>query len=216
MTARARHAVYWAPPSDHPLWRAGGEWLQRDGAEQPRRYGFHATLKAPMALRSGATVQAFGAAVERLAAHVHDFDMPPLQVAWLNDFMCLRPATALADGHPLRRLCDACVHDLDAWRAPLSDDELQRRIAAGALSPPQQELLRRWGYPHVFGHWRFHMTLSNPLPADASLRERWTEAAQRHFGAALAAPLRCESICVFTEPAPRAAFELAQRVALAA
>ena len=65
-----RVAVYYAPEADDPLWRAGCEWLGRDpergtalaqpvvaglheNTEDPRRYGFHATLKAPMVPRHG-------------------------------------------------------------------------------------------------------------------------------------------------------------------
>ncbi|MYZ48985.1 hypothetical protein E4O86_14815, partial [Rhizobiales bacterium L72] len=67
-----RTAIYFVPPPDHPLARAAAGWLGRDvetgaataqprlpdlsGEElaaltaEPRRYGFHATLKAPFRL----------------------------------------------------------------------------------------------------------------------------------------------------------------------
>ncbi|VEB42161.1 putative phosphonate metabolism protein [Chromobacterium violaceum] len=70
-----RYAVYYAARPDSALWRAGCEWLGYDaagGAQLPRpdvegveagelacltreaaRYGWHATLKAPFALRPG-------------------------------------------------------------------------------------------------------------------------------------------------------------------
>jgi hypothetical protein len=47
------------------------------------------------------------------------------------------------------------VSELDCFRAPLSEGEEQRRLAAG-LSARQRELLNRWGYPYVFDQFRFH------------------------------------------------------------
>src|SRR5438067_3616826 len=146
-----RYAVYWAPVREHPLWGAGCAWLGRDaerddaslpqrhGMSEPRRYGFHATLKAPLELRAGATADGFIDAVAALAARCENFAMPRLAVAWLADFMALRPVEALAADHSLRRLADACVRELEPWRAPHGKPAL-----------------------HVFEHWRFHMTLPDP------------------------------------------------------
>ena len=41
-----------------------------------------------------------------------------------------------------------------------------RRRAAG-LDAVEEENLRRWGYPYVLGRFRFHMTLTGPLPPEA-------------------------------------------------
>lgn len=222
-----RCAVYWAPEIDHPLWQAGCDWLGRDPArdeaigtpheatDAPRRYGFHATLKAPFtpAGDRGDFEQALGA----LAATLPRFAMPPLHVDWLSDFLALRPAVPIAPEHPLRHLADTCVRELDTWRAPLSEAELQRRLANGALDDVQQALLRRFGYPHVLDRWRFHMTLTDSVPAGSrALRERLQRDAQAHFAAALAQPLHCESLSLFVEPAPDAPFRLARRFPLAA
>src|SRR5438046_3047194 len=83
---------------------------------------------------------------------------------------------------------------------------LRRRLAAPALSTTQREALACWGYPHVFQHWRFHMTLSDPLADEDPRRETLRSDAQRHFAEALAEPLPCASICVFAEPAPGTPF----------
>ena len=97
-----RYAVYWTPPADHPLWRAGCDWLGRDAeraqvdrpgegpealTRAPRRYGFHATLKAPMRLRGAAdtlakTVQAGSNPYEsHWKGKVSGLAMPPNKVA---------------------------------------------------------------------------------------------------------------------------------------
>ena len=221
-----RFAVYFAPDPAHPLWDAGCRWLGRDPSRpgfdapaheatgEPRRYGFHATLKPPMALREGAAPAEFVAAVEALAARTPRFGMPALEVGTLGGFVALRPVDAIAADHPLRRLADACMRELDGWRAPLNEGELQRRLAGPSLSPAQKELLLRWGYPHAFEHWRFHMTLSDTVHDDTR-RESLRADAQRHFTRALAQPLGCDSLCVFTEPAAGEPFALSHRVALA-
>ena len=75
MTQPSRYAVYLAPPPTSALWRFGCDVLGRDAATgepvwgfatagidaecwraltaEPRRYGFHATLKAPFRLAAG-------------------------------------------------------------------------------------------------------------------------------------------------------------------
>ena len=75
MTSASRYALYLAPPPDSALWRFGCAALGRDAASgedmhgyapsgyateawraasaEARRYGFHATLKAPLRLKPG-------------------------------------------------------------------------------------------------------------------------------------------------------------------
>ena len=195
-----RLALYWAPPPTHPLWRSGCDWLGRDPAgtdlgappahaRAPWRYGFHATLKAPMHPRHGADEAAFIDAVAAFSARWHDFEMPPLRVAWLRGFMALRPTHALCAVHPLRRLADACVTEFDPWRAH------------AAHAPP-------WGYAHVFERWRFHMTLSDDTPND---RTRLEARASAHFAPSLAVPLRAQGLAVFREDQPGAPLRLLGR-----
>jgi hypothetical protein len=80
------------------------------------------------------------------------------------------------------------------------------------LSPAQASMLARWGYPFVFGHWFFHMTLTHRLDAAGQARVR--PAAEAHFAAALALPRRVDAIALFTEAAPGAPFSLAARLPL--
>jgi hypothetical protein len=224
---RLRYAVYFAPAADHPLWQRGCEWLGREpdglsstaGPAQPLvatpwRYGFHATLKAPLRLLDGAREQDWLKAVEVLAARHRPFMMPALQVGRLSHFVALCTVQPLAADHPLRRLADDCVLLLDAWRAPVSTADAARPTEPAQHTAQNNHLLL-YGYPHVFGQWRFHMTLSNHIPeADSAVAEALALAAARHFGPALALPLPCHHLCVFVEPGPGEPFELRHRFAL--
>ncbi|THF59240.1 DUF1045 domain-containing protein [Pseudothauera rhizosphaerae] len=221
-----RYAVYFAPGDDHPLWRAGCAWLGRDPragqpagaapafARDPWRYGFHATLKAPIRLAPPHGEAAFLDAVRALAREHRRFGMPPLQVAELSGFVALLPARLLAADHPLWALANACVQQLDAFRAPPTEAELARRRSQ-PLDAAQRDLLARWGYAHVLTQWRFHMTLSDTLAQD-SQREAVVAQARSHFAAALDRALPCDALCVFTEPAPGEPFVLAHRFELQA
>jgi hypothetical protein len=111
-------------------------------------------------------------------------------------------------------LADACVAELDGLRRAPTAAELQRRMTPQSPGVQEALLLQRWGYPHVFDQWQFHLTLSDDLPTEAA-RARLCVDAQQHFAPALTAPRACASISVFVEPAPDAPFVLAQRFALA-
>lgn len=222
-----RHAVYFAPAADHPLWRAGCSWLGRDpcrvpappptreAVRSPWRYGWHATLKAPIRLHEGASEARWLDAVATLAASHAAFEMPALAVARVDDFLALAPCEPLDAAHPLRRLADDCVLRLDRWRAPLTPQERARQSRPG-MSERQLDQVEHYGYAHVLDDWRFHMTLSDSIAGwplaqvDALQRE-----AALHFESTLAEPLRCDALCVFVEPAPGAPFELRHRFDLA-
>ncbi len=225
VTALARVGIYYAPAADDPLAVAGATWLGRDAdrnvalvqpavpniaalTAEPRRYGFHATLKPPMRLAEGRTWSEFVAAARALAASVAPFDLPALHVADLHGFLALRE-TAFCP--PLQALCDRCVAELDDFRQPPDDAELQRRRRA-SLSAEQDAMLVRWGYPYVFTTWFFHMTLTRRL--DAAEKAQVRPLAEAFFAEAVATPRRVEEICVFTQAGPDSDFVIAERLPL--
>jgi putative phosphonate metabolism protein len=221
----ARVAIYYAPAADDPLTRLSAAWLGRDPVSnapvrqpdidgiaevtaEPRLYGFHATLKPPMRLVEGTDWHDLMAAVRAMAAGIAPFDLPALSVQDLHGFLALRE-TQPSD--PLQALADACVADLDAFRAPPTPEELARRRNT-KLSAEQDAMLQRWGYPYVFGTWFFHMTLTRRLTAEE--KARLQQAAEAWFAPAVARTRRVEDICLFTQAEPGAAFVLAERVRL--
>jgi putative phosphonate metabolism protein len=192
-----RYAVYFAPPASSPLWRFGcsmlgldaetGEaapppTLRRFDAEtwheitaEPRKYGFHGTLKAPFRLAPGRTEDELDAACARFAEGRARFACAGMAVTAIGRFLALKTVQPCA---PLDRLAAGCVSAFDDFRAPLSEVELERRLRA-PLSERQRDHLTRWGYPYVFEDFRFHMTLTGALDedtrtlAEAELREHF-------------------------------------------
>jgi putative phosphonate metabolism protein len=237
MAAPARVAIYYAPRSDDPLFIAGATWLGRDpesnaptaqpdlsdsreswdGREardlvevtaEPRLYGFHATLKPPMRVAEGRRWVDVVDAARELADRTAAFDLPRLSVQDLHGFLALRETAPCA---ALQALADACVEQLDAFRAPASDAELARRRRAN-LSAEQDAMLTRWGYPYVFNTWFFHMTLTRRLTAVE--KARLQPAAEAYFARALGVARRVADICLFTQAAPDAPFVIAERLPL--
>ncbi len=217
----ARYAIYWAPAEPHPLAQLGERWLKQDVAaapiSEPALYGFHATLKPPFSLAAGCAEADLLVQVKALAQRHRPFSMPALQVAWLNGFLALRPTQPLAQEHPLWRLADACVSELDGLRRPPSEAELLKRRTAG-LDQQQEVLLQRWGYPHVLQRWRFHMTLTNSIAARQVAPSAEARALQARlqalFAPVLAQALRCDSICIFQQSDAGQAFRLSHRFEL--
>ena len=223
MTARV--AIYYAPLADDALTTLGTAWLGRDPmtnaptaqpavdgihefTAEPRRYGFHATLKPPMRLRPGTDWAVFMTAIRAVAAEIPAFDLPHLAVTDLRGFLALRETSSCPS---LQLLADRCVEQLDDFRLPATAQEMARRRQAW-LTADQEAMLVRWGYPYVFGSWFFHMTLTRRL-SDAE-KALVLPAAEAWFAPALRTPRRVQDICVFTQATPDAAFTLAERVRL--
>ncbi|MDZ4100161.1 MAG: DUF1045 domain-containing protein [Hydrogenophaga sp.] len=220
-----RVALYWAPQPERAMWRAGCQWLGRDAATgerttqpdirgiakevfealtaDPRRYGWHATLKPPFRLREGIGLKDVDAAVQTLAGQFKAAAIPALRVEALGNFLALRPQDTPVAANALAA---ACVQALQPLSRPLSAEDLQRRRRA-ALTPHQNALLQRWGYPWVFDEFRFHCSLTGPLDRlDAASREALKQAAGHLFNKLPPEPLN--SIAVYIEPTPGADFQL--------
>jgi putative phosphonate metabolism protein len=225
MGPTARVAVYYAPQTDDPLFAAGATWLGRDpesGAPapqpaiadiaevtaEPRLYGFHATLKPPMRLAEGRQWFDVVQAARALADRIAPFALPRLAVNDLHGFLALRETVPCP---PLQALADSCVEHLDPLRAPTEEAELARRRRSN-LTPEQDAMLVRWGYPYVLSTWFFHMTLTRRLTA--AEKARFQPEAEAYFAHAVDRPRQVTDICLFTQSAPGEAFVIAERIPL--
>lgn len=146
------------------------------GTAEPRRYGFHGTLKAPFTLGAGFSVDDLKNAVRNFAAEWPAFEVGTISPRRLGRFIALTPDAPSAD---LSLFAAECVAAFDKFRIALSNEDRQRR-AVQILSPRQQALLERWGYPYVFDQFRFHMTLTGPLAEERV--EAWLEALKSYTG----------------------------------
>ncbi|HQT88123.1 MAG TPA: DUF1045 domain-containing protein [Acidiphilium sp.] len=212
-----RYALYYAPEHDDPLWQAGTRWLGRDpetgfDLEPPavpdiatrttaaRRYGFHATLKAPFAI--GTDEAALIVAVAELAARLRPFTLPRLAVTRLDGFIAL---CAIEESPALRCLAARCVIGLDRHRAGMRPEDRLKRIEG--LDPRGIDYFDRYGYPHVMERFRFHLTLSDRGAPEAMFR-----AACDYFAASLGLTREVRALALFREDAPGADFRLIARV----
>lgn len=210
-----RYAICFTPPVHHALSVAAAGWLGRnvysgDTVEPqfnsfmtyhdvafhtaaPRRFGFHAQLKAPFRLASGKTEAMLLKALMRFAGNVAPFSLPPLEVARLGDFFGLLPAMPC---ETMNFLAAAVVQEFDLFRAPLSEEEFERR-EPDRLTAPQFANLYRWGCPYVMDEFRFHMPLTGPVGSKDAPR---IESALREvFDAVLKEPVRVSSLALFVE-----------------
>jgi len=228
-----RCAVYFAPPPDSEWGQAGRDWLGRcaltgkaqaqpriEGIDahaqlaytaEPRRYGWHATLKAPFTLQPGQDLYSVACWLKLLASRHRAFMLPPLRVQRMGDFLALQPE---ADSAALQCLADDCVMRLQHLALPLDTSELARRRRA-PLSPAQEALLEKWGYPWVLNEFRFHFSLTGSLkdvsPADC---ECWLAAAKQHFEGLPPCPV--DRLSLFVEPIKGADFVLHEQIGLSA
>lgn len=226
-----RCAVYFVPEVHSDWWQAGSQWLGRCAASgatyappdmpglepaqwraltaDPRRYGWHATLKAPFTLANGQSLAALRSAMQALASQWPAFDLPPLRVSDHGGFLALRPQ---GDVTQLNAMAAACVQQLHPLAQPLPDAELARRRQA-PLTPEQDRLLLAWGYPWVLDHFQFHLSLTGPLgTSPPEVKAALFQAAQARFETLPVC--RFGQMALFIEPRRGADFELVETMDL--
>lgn len=210
-----RYAIYYVPAPESGLHRFGayllgydafsGEDLAfpdgmlhavpdwRDLTSDPRKYGFHATLKAPMSLAPGKTEVQLLAACAAFAATPRPIPVIRPVVGSIEGFIAVIPADPAPQ---LIRLAANCLGEFDSFRAPLSQSDRVRRNPS-QLTPTQREHLDRWGYPYVMDDFRFHMTLTGRL--DAGRREPLLKMLAERFAALELPTLPIDRIAVFRQ-----------------
>ncbi|MFB9951565.1 DUF1045 domain-containing protein [Rhizobium puerariae] len=210
-----RYALYFSPAEHHPLTKAATHWLARNafGGEtfptpeadglagdtireltaDPRRYGFHATLKAPFELHPDRSEAELIAAFERFASETPAFDISNAIIGQIGRFFALVPDTVYPE---LQDFAARVVEEFEPFRAPLSEADIARRKPE-ALSEAHRANLHRWGYPYVMEEFRFHMTLTGQVPPEHAPAMRGE--LDRRFSAFANAPLAIDGIALFVE-----------------
>ena len=211
MTAYHRYGIYVVP--EGALYRTGAAWLGWDSATgqplaqpvfeglprpvaditaKPRKYGLHGTVKPPFRLADGRSEADLHDATASLCAGLAPVQVPALSVRRLGGFVAVVPTEPCPQ---LAAMAGAVVEGLDTFRARPTDADLARCRKSG-LSPRQEALLTRWGYPYVKEEFRFHITLTGNLGREA---DAMAERLQAHFTPVLPQPFRVASLCLMGE-----------------
>ena len=229
-----RHAAYFAPAPDSQAWQLGSQWLgrcARTGAQlsqplphgwdalefaqrtqEPRRYGWHATLTAPFALAPDRTIADIDAGFFGLSGTAGAPFVLPLKLARIGQFLALVPQEPSVR---LQALADACVRELHDCAAALPPGEIERRSRHG-LSPRQAAMLALWGYPYVMDDFAFHLTLTGPLTGLSDEHVAQLEDhARSWFAPLLREGMLIDAVSWFAEDTPGADFRWVQRFGFA-
>ncbi len=183
-----RYAIYYAPETGSELDLFGKLWLGRNTesdirfeqpqvrgfdkhellsmTSSPRHYGFHGTLVPPFRLSANTSKDFLFEHARQLATRLSSFDIHGLMLKKIGRFIALVPTHQ----EEIAKLASTCVRSFHPLRKQPSLLELERRRSKG-LTPRQDQLLVRWGYPYVMEEFRFHMTLSNAIPNSDKLQK---------------------------------------------
>lgn len=224
MADHPRYAIYYVPAPDSGLDRFGAHLLGYDAfrgedlpfpdgilqatpdwsdlTNDPRKYGFHATLKAPMSLAPGKTEVELLATCAAFAATPRPIPEIRPVIGSIEGFIAVIPAEPPPE---LIQLAADCVSQFDSFRAPLSEADRARRNPS-QLTPAQREHLDRWGYPYVMDEFRFHMTLTRRL--DAGRRQPLLKMLAERFVALNLPVLPIDRIAVFRQDTPASRFRI--------
>ena len=214
MTLYKRVAIFYAPGSQTPLADFGAQWLGWDVEKSntvphpeisglpapisdlvatPQKYGFHGTLKAPFRLHEDQTLDGLRHAMKAFSDKRQRFVIGEMKVAKLGRFVAIIQANPSDE---FANFASDIVRSFEAYRAPLSDEEIAKRRKA-ELTPRQDELMLQWGYPFIFEEFKFHLTLTGKLSEQnaQSVCDRLGE----HLKTILKDPLEAVDLCLYGE-----------------
>lgn len=222
MTPYPRYAIYYTSEPDSALTEFGASLLGYDAhtgedlrfpdgvppdwaelTQDPRRYGFHATLKAPFSLASGCMEAELLAACAKFSAKPRLLPVIQPVVGSIGGFIAVIPTWTSVE---LIQFAAECVREFDSFRAPLTEADRARRNPA-RLTPAQEDNLDRWGYPYVMEEFRFHMTLTARI--DVERREALLKSLGDRFSSLGLATLAIDQLAIFRQESPASRFRVA-------
>ena len=217
----SRYAIYYIP--DLPLFQIGSDWLgwnsqsgqetllsadDRRITDRPRKYGFHATVKPPFLLASHSTQGELQDAFHAFCATSSPATGGTLKIARIGRFLAM---TQDVQSNEVTELAASTVSHFDKFRAPLSDKDIEKRRQR-RLTPQQDELLLRWGYPYVMQEFKFHMTLTGWLAANEI--EAIEQRANTRFQEFIGQPLSIASLALLGEDRDSGHFHVVDKLSL--
>jgi putative phosphonate metabolism protein len=230
MATFPRYALYYAPEAETALGRFGSELLGynawtsedvafpaevvrglpdwRDITADARKYGFHATLKAPFSLAGDQDEDRLRAACATFAAMPRTLPQVRPVVNAISGFIAVVPGDPSPE---LKQLAADCVHAFEPFRAPMTPEDRARRKPE-RMTQRQVEYLDRWGYPYVMEEFRFHMTLTCRLDDDR--RATILAMLQKRFDALALDSLAIDRVALFKQDDSGARFRILESWAL--
>ena len=217
----SRYAIYYIP--DLPLFQIGSDWLgwnsitgqettlsadHRRITDRPRKYGFHATVKPPFSLASNSTQGDLQDAFQTFCATVSPATGGTLKISRLGRFLAM---TQDVQSNEVTELAASTVSHFDKFRAPLSEQDIAKRRQR-RLTPEQDALMLRWGYPYMMQEFKFHMTLTGPLQNDEI--DAIEHDANTRFREFLGQPLKIASIALLGEDSDSGRFHVVDKLSL--
>jgi len=221
----ARYAIYYAPEPGSPLDVFGRNWFNEETNGNPAaiarlnpkrleelsasttRYGFHGTLKPPFGLNPATTVESLLNAARVFARSLSPVELPPLELATIGKFIALTPSVQSAS---LEKLSAACVRAFEAFRVPLSDEQLES-YKLNKLTVHQEQMLEHWGYPYVMEEFRFHISITDRID-DPHEREEIIDALEKLATPILNKPIPIRELTVFRQSAMDQPMEPIERI----
>jgi hypothetical protein len=201
-----RYAIYWTPPPETPMGKFGALWfggfetcglapdLFARATQSPAIYGLHATLKAPFRLRDDVRPEALQDALDEFCARRRAPVGGRLALGCLPRYLTLMFADKETD---IEWLAAECVTHFDRFRAPLNEEDRNRREIED-MTAREAAFLEEFGYPYVLSAFRFHITLAGPLEG-AELDEA-AKALEPHLAPFMVEPLSIEDLTLLGEP----------------
>ena len=230
MSHQPRYAIYYVPDAESALYRFGTALLGYDAlnahnvaqpdalveaiprwrefTDDPRKYGFHATLKAPFRLSSRASETDLVAAFEEFSGKQRAIAVIRPLARLLRNFVAIVNDAPNGD---LAKLADDCVTAFEVFRAPLTPQDRERRLKS-PLNSNQIEMLDRWGYPYVFEEFFFHMRLTGRI--ESALGEQTLEVIAAQFSKLGQQSLAIDRLALLRQDHPSAKFAAIRHLAL--
>ena len=230
MSSFPRYAIYYVPAPDSDLYRFGSESIGYDafsGADvafprsltmaapdwadvtaDPRKYGFHATLKAPFSLTPETTEAELVGACAAFAKRARPIPAIQPEVRTISGFTAIVPSERSAT---LDTLAQDCVEAFDVFRAPMTPQDRARRHPE-RLTARQVAQLDRFGYPFVLDDFRFHMTLTSRLPDDR--RTDVVAVLRKRFAILMSTQIEIDAVAILRQARSDQRFRVVERMRL--
>ena len=224
-----RYAIYYVPSQDSLLGQFGHSWFGY-GAEAgfvprgdfelddgflelitqvPKRYGLHATLKAPFSIAEGQTLEGIIENLEKFSSNRKRFSLGQLKYGIHHGFLAL-----VSDNNfRINQFASQCVLGFEEFRAPLTMKERTRRLEK-PMTDHQRLMLEEHGYPYVLSEFHFHITLTSNLVNDQD-QQMLLSVLKPYLDEICSTPTELDSIALVGDPGNGQHFELIKRFPLA-